>query len=376
MKRPLDARARTFALLLTTGLGLTACGIEDGGEAVADAGLETGGSGGEGAGGAAGLPTCTPPTGATVLLDWAVRDREQGSPVYNLTVDGEHLYVQQLDRIVRVPVAGGTEEVVFENRSEIPITTNAWVRTDDQLFVVDDQGPLLVPKAGGAVTPLSLPDDRWLGGLLGMNAPYDRATNTLYAAKFSSETGEQLTTLFSIGVDDALQTLLAEGLRMESSSNFDFDDGAVYAQLVNIEPRLQVTRDAGASWQTVEFTVAPETEARFAGAHAGQVWFTVANFSTGFTGLASAPNTGGELVLAAEDYILTTQLAKADGYVGMNNAGALFVAPTSGGGASREIPLAIGPDCTSHSVAVGAGRVFSSFFHASSGESLVFALPL
>lgn len=375
MKRPLDARRRRFALLLTTALCLSACGSDDDGGALADAGLETGGSGGEGAGGEAGLPTCTPPTGATVLLDWAVRDRETGSPVYNLTVDGEFLYVQQLDRIVRVPVAGGPEEVVFENRADIPIMTNAWVRSDDQLFVVDNDGPLLVPKAGGAATPLTLPDDTWLGGIFGLHNPYDRATNTLYAAKFSSETGEQLTTLFKVGVDDASQTILGESLRMESSSDFDFDDGAVFAQFVSKEPKLQVTRDDGATWQTLEFTVGPETEARFAGAHAGQVWFTVANFSTGFTGLARAPNTGGELVLAAEDYILSTELAKAEGYVGVNNAGALFVVPTDGGDA-REIPLAIGADCTSHSVAVGGGRVFSSFFHASTGESMVFALPL
>jgi hypothetical protein len=375
MKRLLDARCRRFALLLTTGLCLSACGGEDDDGALADGGLETGGTGGEGAGGSAGLPTCTPPTGATVLLDWAVRDREQGSPVYNLTVDGDHLYVQHLDRIVRVPIDGGAEEVVFENRAEIPIMTNAWARADDQLFVVDNDGPLLVPKAGGAATPLTLPDDTWLGGIFGMHNPYDRATNTLYAAKFSSETGEQLTTLFKVGIDDASQTILAESLRMESSSNFDFDDGALYAQLVNIEPKLQVTVDDGASWQTREFTVAPETEARFAGVHAGQAWFVVANFSNGFTGLAKAPSTGGELVLAAEDYILSTGLAKADGYVGLNNAGALFVVPTAGGEA-REIPLAIGSDCTSHSVAVGGGRVFSSFFHASTGESMVFSLQL
>jgi hypothetical protein len=375
MKRPLDARRPRFALLLTTALCVSACVGEDDGGALADGGLETGGSGGEGTGGEPGLPTCTPPTGTTVLLDWAVRDREQGSPVYNLMVDGEHLYVQHLDRIVRVAVAGGAEEVVFENRAEIPIMTNAWVRSDDQLFVVDNDGPLLVPKAGGAATPLTLPDDTWLGGIFGLNNPYDRATNTLYAAKFSSETGEQLTTLFKVGVDDASQKILGESLRMESSSNFDFDDGAVYAQLVNKEPKLLVTRDDGGTWQTLEFTVGPETEARFAGAHAGQVWFTVADFSTGFTGLAKAPNTGGELVLTAEDYILTTQLAKAEGHVGLNNAGALFVVPTEGGDA-RQIPLAIGPDCTSHSVAVGGGRVFSSFFHASTGESMVFSLPL
>jgi hypothetical protein len=355
-------------------LSLSACGggRDDGG---ADGGVGPGGGGSGGGGNGAGVGVCEPPAGATVLLDWAVRDREDGSPVYQLAVQGDYLYVQHLDNIERVPVTGGPAERVFDNRAEIPITTPFWLRDDGQLLVIDGEGPVLVPEGGGAPTPVMVPDDAWFASPFGMGNPYDRSTDTLYGARFTSESGTQKTTYFAIDLDAGTQTIIAADLEVEDPGSFDFSDGVFAYQPSRNALTLQTTRDAGATWQAADFSAPAGTTATFARLHEGSAWFVVSNFDPPFNGIARAPVAGGALTLVVDDYVFLSGLRKSPGYVGVNTAEELWAVPTAGGEPTH-VPLAIGTDCTSHEIGIGGGRAFSSFYRSDTGETLVFSVPL
>lgn len=358
---------------------LAACGGGGDGEAGPGSDAGAGGGSGEqngGAGGAPGPAICTLPEGATVVLDWARRSEEgtDGSPVYNLTVDADFLYVQLIDRIVRVPVGGGEETLVFTNRAEIPVFTNAWVRADDRLLVADGVGVALVPKAGGEAAPVNLPENAWLGTLSALGAPYDPVADTLYISSFTSMDGRTLTGYHAYDIAAGTRTPVVEGVEVANPGAYDYAGGSFFYQPAQDDPTLQATSDGGANWETLTFTSPPGTTGRFAGIHGGHLWFVVSNFMEGFSGLARAPSGGGEMALAIDDFTISTQLAKGEGHVALNDADSLLLSPLDGTG--RIIPLATGNDCTSHAVAVGAGKLFSSFFRASTGETLVFSLPL
>jgi hypothetical protein len=374
MSRSTSARSASTtaaALLALSVTTLPACG-GGGDDDAADAGVNAGGASG---GGGSPVGVCEPPAGATVLLDWAVRDREEGSPVYQLAVKGDYLYVQHLDNIERVPVTGGPAERIFDNRAEIPVTTPFWLRDDGQLLVIDGKGPVLVPEGGGAATPVVVPDDAWFASPFGMGNPYDRATDTLYGARFTSESGRQLTTYFAIDLDAATQTIIAADREVEDPGSFDFSEGVFAYQASRNALTLETTRDQGASWQSATFTAPAGTTAAFARLHEGSAWFVVSNFDPPFNGIARAPVDGGALELVVDDYIFLSGVRKAEGYVGVNTAEELWAVPTAGGEPTR-VPLAIGTDCTSHEIGIGGGRVFSSFYRSNTGETLVFSTAL
>jgi hypothetical protein len=194
-----------FVVGLVSGVW-TGCGADsDGdGDGSGDPGADVGGGGGDGGGG--GSPDgCEPPAGAEIVMPWTAFPDEDNmtGPCYGLITDGTLLYVNMRDRIVTVPLNGGTATEVFRSPEEIPVLLTMWADTDRIVF--NDNGDWYELPYGGAPVPATVPVQ-----FANTIFDFDPATDTFYAA--DEDFVDDNIDLVSAVVGEATPTVLASDL--------------------------------------------------------------------------------------------------------------------------------------------------------------------
>lgn len=171
-----------------------------GGDGSGNPGSDAGGGGGADSGGGS-ADGCEPPAGAEIVMPWTAFLDEDGAggPAYGLLTDGSLLYVNMRDRIITVPLEGGTATEVFRSPEDIPILLTMWGDTDRIVF--NDNGTWYELPFGGTPGPATVPVE-----FASEIFDYDPATDTFYG------TDEDFVTdtlnIYSAVVGDITQTVL------------------------------------------------------------------------------------------------------------------------------------------------------------------------
>ncbi len=170
----LSTRTTLLASLLCA--ALLGCG-GDGGSTDGDGMGASGGGGGSGGagGGGSGGSSCVATAGDAVVL--APENLSEGSVIYRMETDTTHLYFSTINRLYRVPLAGGAAEELYFR--DLAIVIFFWVRADD-IVLMEGRKVVSLPKGGGATTELAALDDSPTTSLDGRITAVLRG-DTLYA---------------------------------------------------------------------------------------------------------------------------------------------------------------------------------------------------
>ncbi len=354
------------AIFLLAGVVL-AC---DAGSSDSEAGAGAG-DGADGADGSDGTATgggaCDVPAGGEVVLPWSEFAASDGltGPAYGLLTDGASLFINLYDRIVAVPLAGGSAVELYRSPKSLPLGLQMW--DDENGIIVYEAGVWSrVPYAGGGGEALTV-------GLPNGAAVFDwdRGTDRLLAAL--DDLAARTTTVYSVTLGHASALPMVEGASVGYTRRWVEGGGTLYTQgRMDPEPADHtIYRFVGPDFALPEALTLTPPPLALVGADEAAFYYSPDSLDPAVRGLYRVVHgtTTSERVVTSYWSTLTRAHAGTDGLY-VNDASALWHLPDSGP-AVRVASVPATGGCTTHEVLGHEGWLYTVTFRAETGENQV-----